>query len=296
MDFSHRIKDLENQIEDIGSQLAENFHATVQMLATITLSSEKYYDGSHSRYVAQKSVALAERLGFTGSDLYVLETAGLLHDIGKLGFSDSILIKYQAELQGEEFRIYSRHPEIAVRIIGKHSGFDEIAEIILQHHEKIDGTGFPRKLQGSAIHPSAAIIAVVDNFHSLVYKRKREKSPIVSIGTKVSSASQFLSATKDRTLSALNFLKTRSGSYFSPKILDVFFQMIEEERRNLGEKTVTRAPIGQLTPGMVIAEDYYTTYGLLIAAQGENITEASLSALVRFAENGEIPMKLLVMK
>lgn len=294
------MEDINNEndklINHLAEELASNMHQTIQVLSTIVSISEKLYEGSHSRFVAEKSVQVAEELGMNEDDIYELKIAGLLHDIGKVGFVDSALYKYPKEMSPFEYTQYMKHCEVGMQLLKPYKPFQKIGEIIYQHHEKLDGTGFPRNLQGNNILPSAKIIAVVDFFHNAVYKKPRTKVNTPASLVKSASAASIIEQTQSRFNTALNYIFKKAGILYEKKVVEVFIEIIQAERISLGQKSVLRLPVNKIEEGMVFAEDYYTNYGMLIAAKGEKISSDMIKALVRFAENDQIPMKILVLK
>lgn len=287
------IIELQETVDNLANMLANNFFQTTQVLSSMLVFSERYFEGSHSRFVAEKSAFIAKDLGF--EDEYVMETriAGLLHDIGKVGFSDSTLYKYPSEMTPSEYTQYTLHPKVGQMLLQPHEGFKSIGEIILDTHEKLDGSGFPRHLTKDEIKPAAKIIIVVDYFHNAIYKRIKKEGSNINIYT---TSSQFLELTKDRYNSAMNYLHKKAGILFEKKVVELLTNIMELERKDLGLKSVMRVPVNKVEPGMVFAEDYFTTYGMLIAAKGEVLTKDMMHALVKFAENGEIPHRILVIK
>lgn len=291
--MEEKIQELEETVDQLADMLANNFFQTTQVLSSMLVFSERYYEGSHSRFVAEKSAYIARDLGF--NEEYVMETriAGLLHDIGKIGFSDSTLYKYPSEMSPSEYKQYTLHPKVGQMLLQPHHGFKDIGDIIFETHEKLDGSGFPRHLTRDEIKPAAKIIIVVDYFHNAVYKRVRKEGSNNNIYT---TSSEFLEITKERYNSAMNYLHKKAGMLFEKKAVDSLTDIMENERKDLGLKSVMRVPVNKIDQGMVFAEDYFTSYGMLIAAKGEIISKDMISALVRFAENGEIPHRILVIK
>lgn len=292
-DNSQRVNELERLVGRLSNDLAENFFQTLQVLSSIVGFTERFYDGSHAKYVSEKSAELARILGLGKEDVFQIKVAGLLHDIGKVGFYDSALYKYPNEMRPNEFKQYSLHPEIARQILSNHHGFDNISEIIFQHHERIDGSGFPMGLKGNQVHPGAAIIGVVDYYHNAVYKTKRDREDIQD--SKVINTQAFLNNTKEKYSSAMSFLQQKKGILYDRKVVDAFMAIAEMDRSKVNGKIVQRLPVNLIRPGMLFVENYYTSYGLLIASKGEAVNKEMLGALVRFAENGEIPHKILVL-
>lgn len=128
------------------------------------------YTRRHSEHVSRLAVQIGERLGLSPERLDIVRLAGLVHDIGKIGIRDDVLLKPH-ELSEEELTAIRQHPIIAAEILQPIEGAREIASIVLAHHECPDGSGYPRALIGDEIPVEARIIRVADVFASLVEER-----------------------------------------------------------------------------------------------------------------------------
>jgi len=124
----------------------------------------------HSRRVADLTAAAARQHGVEGSALLQIEHGALLHDIGKLKIPDSILWK-PAGLDDEEWKTMRRHPQYGYDFLRNIEFLKGAAELVLAHHEKFDGSGYPRGLKGEEIPLGARIFAIVDSVDAMVYKR-----------------------------------------------------------------------------------------------------------------------------
>lgn len=124
----------------------------------------------HNVRVAELSVEIGRALGLDSNRLRVLARAGLLHDLGKLDIPDAILLK-PGPLTPAEWAVMRRHPELGVRLMKKAGRLRREQEIVLAHHERMDGSGYPRGLAGERIPLEARIIAVVDTFDVLLSDR-----------------------------------------------------------------------------------------------------------------------------
>jgi HD-GYP domain-containing protein (c-di-GMP phosphodiesterase class II) len=128
----------------------------------------------------------------------------LLHDIGKIGVSSSILDK-NGKLTKEEFALIQKHPGIGAEILRPIKAYAEILPIIEQHHEKYDGTGYPFGLSGTHIHPLARIVAVADTFDAMVSDRPYR-----------------LGFTMEK---ALQIIRSEAGRQFDPAVVDTLFKL-----------------------------------------------------------------------
>jgi putative nucleotidyltransferase with HDIG domain len=136
----------------------------------ISLAEKDEYTEGHTRRVALRAVQVGEELGLSPVRLRELATGGLVHDIGKLSIPDSIL-KKPANLNRREFEVIKQHPERGYRML-KELGFREsVRRLVLDHHERLDGTGYPRKLEGPTVSLDARILAVCDVYDALISNR-----------------------------------------------------------------------------------------------------------------------------
>jgi putative nucleotidyltransferase with HDIG domain len=146
--------------------------AVVQGIAGLSsaLGFRDEYTRAHSEHVACLAVEVGRGLGLSGEQLELLRLAGLMHDVGKIGVRDDILFKPQ-DLTPEERVKVERHPALAAEILRPIHGTEEIAEIVLCHHECPDGSGYPRGLRGREIPTEARILRVADVYSALTEAR-----------------------------------------------------------------------------------------------------------------------------
>jgi polar amino acid transport system substrate-binding protein len=130
---------------------------------------DEYTEG-HAKRVSDISLKLAKAMGIPENRLKTIETAAILHDIGKIGTPSEILNK-KSKLSEEEYEIIKRHPIDARKILGKIEGFEEIVELTYMHHEHFDGSGYPEGLTGEKIPIEAQIIQAADAFDAMTSRR-----------------------------------------------------------------------------------------------------------------------------
>jgi putative nucleotidyltransferase with HDIG domain/PAS domain S-box-containing protein len=162
---------------------------------------------SHGKRVAVITVLLAKKLGIKGEALVHIARGALLHDIGKMGIPDSILLK-PGSLSAEDWVIMKKHPILAYELLSPIHFLQEALEIPYCHHEKWDGTGYPRGLKGEAIPESARIFAVADVWDALRSDRPYRK--------------------KWDDEAAMKYILQQSGTHFDPRVVEGFAQMIGE--------------------------------------------------------------------
>jgi HD-GYP domain-containing protein (c-di-GMP phosphodiesterase class II) len=126
--------------------------------------------GVHSTRLAEWALRVARKLGIPEKDLYQVEVAALLHDVGKIGVPDAIL-KKAAPLTAEERAVINRHPEYSWSILRLLSGLEQASLFALHHHESVDGSGYPAKLKGDDIPLPSRIVSVIDAYDAMVSSR-----------------------------------------------------------------------------------------------------------------------------
>jgi putative nucleotidyltransferase with HDIG domain len=136
----------------------------------VSLAEKDEYTEGHSRRVALRAVQVGEELGLSPLRLRELATGGLVHDIGKLSVPNSILRK-PGKLAAQEFEVIKRHPEIGFRMLLDLGFSQSVGRLVLDHHERLDGSGYPRGVAGPAMSLEARILAVCDVYDALVSNR-----------------------------------------------------------------------------------------------------------------------------
>lgn len=182
---------------------------TIKVFAN-SIEAKDMYTKSHCDRVTKVSLLIGKTMGLSREELTNLEYASLLHDIGKIGIPDVILNK-KGKLTKEEYEIIKKHPEIGYEIINKVGFLKRSAQILLQHHERIDGNGYPKGLKGRDIEKLAKIIAVADSFDAMTSERTY----------------------KNKVLSkkmAIKELKNNSGTQFDELVVDIIVQLVVDKK------------------------------------------------------------------
>jgi putative nucleotidyltransferase with HDIG domain len=156
-------------LEEAHRAVIERSTAALEALSA-TVDARDTYTAGHSRRVAASATIIAQELGLTGHELLVVEQAALLHDIGKIGVPDAVLLK-EGPLTTAEWVVMRSHPEEGARIIERLGYLDEVVPGIRFHHERMDGRGYPEGLISEEIPLSARIIHVADSLDAMTTKR-----------------------------------------------------------------------------------------------------------------------------
>ena len=173
-----------------------------------TLSLRDRYTARHSAAVARYAYAVAKAAGCSDDELRIVHTAGLLHDIGKFAFPDHILMA-DRPLSDADLEIVHQHPINGANLVRRIEGYEKIAAVILAHHERVDGTGYPYGLREQEIPALARIISVADTYDVLT-ARDTYRPPI--------SSSE-----------AIAELRKVAGTQLDERFVELFIEILEHE-------------------------------------------------------------------
>jgi len=160
---------IQEQLKDALHENKIGYFETIRALSNAIDAKDTYTYG-HCDRVMEMSILLGEYLNLNEASLEVLKYASILHDIGKIGINDAILNK-KDKYTFDEYIIMKDHPLIGYNIINDVGFLEKTKEIILSHHERIDGQGYPRNLKGNEIPFLARIISITDAFDAMTSKR-----------------------------------------------------------------------------------------------------------------------------
>jgi putative nucleotidyltransferase with HDIG domain len=212
---------------DIMTERLANTHLQTIRALSSAIDARDPYTAGHSVRVGQLSVEIGRELELSRRDLQFLEIGGYLHDVGKIGIRDSVLLK-QGKLTAEERRMIEDHPRIGLKIISHVELADEVVQVVAGHHEKLDGTGYPYGLTGEDVTIFARIAAVSDIYDALTTERPYK--PALTIERAVAML-------KDEV----------TGGHLDPRVVDALTKVLPRWGRRLETEKDLR---GLLIPEM----------------------------------------------
>ncbi|MGC4042732.1 MAG: HD domain-containing protein [Armatimonas sp.] len=262
------------QLQESQKKLSELYLATIRSLA-LAIDAKDQYTHQHILRVQRYSLAIARELGIDGDELLGLETGALLHDIGKLGVPEYILLK-PGKLTPDEFAQIKKHPEIGAAILDPVPFPWPVLPVVKYHHEKWDGTGYPEGLAGEEIPLTARILAVADVYDALTSSRS------------------YRSAWSHER--ALTVIREGVGTHFDPALVDAFLKVIdgvveEMATEGIGPLAKPQGTSSPLSPEAMAARDIrrtstdlWTMYEMSQTFTGVSGEKDTLEKLVRRLE------------
>lgn len=199
---------MNEELNDLYDRLQGGYKLTVQALANAIEANDGYTRG-HCERVTAVALRIAEVMNLSATEKVVLEYAGMLHDVGKVGISGDILNKESA-LTSAEYEIIKTHPQIGWKIISDVPFLAEAATIIRQHHERVDGLGYPDKLTGAEMVIGAKILGIADAFDAMVSERSYRPIPL-------------------SVLEAATEIDKYTGKQFDASVAKAFFTLLQRE-------------------------------------------------------------------
>jgi len=204
------------EIERMRAKEQRTYYEIMRSLAEEVHAKEPYIFG-HVSEVERLGMMTAREMGMdlSGKTKDLLSAALILHDVGKIGIPDGILCK-PGQLTPEEWKVMRTHVEKGARILEPLTDFKKVREIIMAHHERFDGSGYPRGLKGAEISIEARIIGVVDSFQAIVSSRCYREGRSIDF--------------------AIHEVRNCSGAQFDPVVVDAFLKALKKELQKKGEE------------------------------------------------------------
>ncbi len=199
------IQEMKGKFQAISKQIRFIYMESTNALIK-AVDAKDPFAREHSKNVSEYSKEIAKYMKLSEQEIEIIHYAGMLHDIGKIGIKDDILIKKE-ELTVKENDLLRSHPEVGVNILKEIKFFEKEIPIILHHHERFDGTGYPHGLRGREIPLGARIIAVADAFDAMTSGRTYKNRKTWKM--------------------AADEIRKASGTQFAPEIVNVFLELIE---------------------------------------------------------------------
>lgn len=205
--LARRIEESTKNLSRLYEDLRNTYMRTIKSLAQ-AIDARDHYTHSHSENVANIAEVIAKEMGLSVKEIELVRDACALHDLGKIGIEDKILSK-PSKLDPEEWEYIKKHPEIGAKILEPLTFLNDVIDLVRQHHEHYDGSGYPDGRKGEEILLGARIILLADAYEAMTSARAYRKVPL----------------TKE---AAVEEIKKYSGTQFDPLVVEVFLRVIDK--------------------------------------------------------------------
>jgi response regulator RpfG family c-di-GMP phosphodiesterase len=273
---AERTAELERSLADLAvahADIEQNFMLAVTVFSGLLELREGGMAG-HARRTADLARRLAERMGLDEAAQRDVQLAALLHDIGKIGFDDTMLRTPVSKYSVDQMTAYQMHPgdgEAALMPLDKLHG---VAALVRQHHERWDGRGFPDGRSGESILLGARILAAVNDYDGLISGTLAEQ---VYTGSKAREA-----------------LREGMGTRYDPQVVEALFKVLDQAEAEA--RADVAVPVAELRPGMVLAKDLVSPQGVILLPAGHLFQAALILKLRDLSSRQPKPLELRVLR
>jgi response regulator RpfG family c-di-GMP phosphodiesterase len=257
-------------LETAFADLERTFMTTVGVFAGLLEMREG--SAGHARRVAALARETARRLGLAEHELRDVYLGALLHDVGKIALPDALIGKPVSLLSADEHARYARHPVDGETALMALPQLQAAAHIVRQHHERVDGKGYPDGLRGDEIVVGARIVAAANDYDSLVHGG--------------------MSPTRYPPERARQTLQAAIGTHYDGRVVRALFDELDAQARAAGEGT--EIDVRRLRPGMVLARDVVSPRGAILLAAGHVFEERIIRQLGDLARRDGLKLVLRV--
>ncbi len=263
-------------LQSANEKLKTNFITSIKVFSTLIEMRGGKLAG-HSRRVADLSRRIALKLQLDSRQVQEIFVAGLLHEIGKVGFADELLSTPVAMMKPPQMEAYRKHAAQAEQLLLPLQDLRAASEIISAQFERFDGTGFPQQLSADAIPIGTRILTLASDYDSM------------QIGTLTPS---HLSPEEARII-----IVHSSGKRYDPEVVNAFVDLLSDTSRKQAEKerpAEIALPARELQVGMVLSRDLITPSGLLMLSAEHVLDERIISRIISFERSGNLQLSVYI--
>ena len=261
------------ELSQLAQKLKKNYLTSIKVFSNLMEWRGGQLSG-HSRRVADLARRTARAMDMNDAEVQDIFIAGLMHDIGQISLSDSILTRPVPRLNEQEVALYRKHTQLGEQALMALDDMQNVASLIRSHHERHDGLGYPDGLAGDAIPLGARILAVADTFDDL------QSGHLSSAGLSAADARQMIARGR--------------GTQFHPELVDVFLQVLMQAAPTSGPPPIMMATV-DLRPGMVLGRDLLSSEGVVLLA-ADHVLTAELIKRLCFRESRDEAKMLVPIK
>jgi response regulator RpfG family c-di-GMP phosphodiesterase len=283
-------------LEKVNRMLEASFMDSIRLLVSLVeILNPKL--GRQMRQVAQLARQVAEVFDLEKTELDKIEMAGMIHDIGLLGFPEELMHKEIHQMSDEEGRLYSDHPTIASILLENVEKLSDVGEIVLYHHEYFNGSGFPNGLSGDQIPLGSRIILAASDYCQILSTWPRDLRKLIAYTRRHFDADIWKSFTvsddPDTIIeeAAEKKLLMECNQKYDVEVVSALIKKIRENKK-IDPTFVVE--LNKVKAGMVLMEDLKLNDGRLLLTKGTKLKATSIESIISIGERGLIPNTLTV--
>jgi len=246
--------------EQSNIQLNTHLNTVNQLLSNI-IQAHEHHSINHSDHVCEYAVAIAKAINLDDEITTQIKMASYLHDIGKLSLPDKVLSTPYEALSSLDLLLFQQHPNISADFLRNKPAFQEAALIIRQHHEYIDGSGYPNGLKDNNIHIGAKILSVCSDYDDIL--------------------SGHLFSQKTNKKQTINYLCNQKGKIYNTQVCDTLITLIEQNRFNQHTYSKSIKP-NELQENMMLAKEVITEAGATLLPKGILLNRENINTIKHF--------------
>jgi response regulator RpfG family c-di-GMP phosphodiesterase len=275
-ELESRVKQRTAKLTQANEKLKTSFLTSIKVFSNLIETRGGNLAG-HSRRVADLARKIALKMGLGTQETQDVFIASLLHNIGKIGFSDEMLAMPEWRMKGDCLALYRKHPARGEEMLMPLEDLRDAAGIIRSQHERFDGEGFPDGLSGFNIPVGARILALASDYDNL------------QIGVLVQR--------ELRPEKAAPIIIQSSGKRYDPVVVEAFQEIVSGRSPVIAEALQDEAAIpADLRAGMIVARDLLNRDGSLLLSAGNKLTERLIEQIIRFEKSTGSPLTIYVRK
>lgn len=293
------IQEKNRKLEAANKMLEESFLGTIRLLSTMVERLNPTL-GAYLSDVTQLVREVAEAGGMTGEVLERIEIAAMIHDIGLLGLPARIALRDELSMSSQDFALYSQHPLTGQICLQAVERLNDVGRIVLHHHERLDGSGFPKGLKGEDIPRGSRILGPVADYCRILHVWPKEPNEIIARARKIfgSSAKSFLVDDPETLLRqvAKRILVLHSNTKYDLDVVSALVKILGERDNADAAKRKTYARVGldELQEGMILGKSLYTHDDRMLLNKGTELKQRAIDSIRELGRRGFIRDKVVV--
>ncbi|RLC08681.1 MAG: two-component system response regulator [Deltaproteobacteria bacterium] len=273
---SRQIIEKNKELSRINRELESSLYNSVRAFAALTEIHAPSLAG-HGRRVGAFSHQIARLLGLSENEVTHIEIAGLLHDIGKLGFPQKLLERKETKWSDQDRELFRKHPELGQSTVQFIKKLDHVGILIRSHHEQYDGHGYPDQLAEEEIPLGSRIIAVADAYDNIVNLKLHADRSFKTVTRESKITQDHLSEGEVLQKAAILHLKQYAFTRYDPDVVKVFLELLKT--RGIFYAGEKRLSVESLKEGMVLSRPLYSSTGRFLLPHNTTLTADHIQKL-----------------